>query len=272
MQKRLGTIFGCALVTFATAVTVRAQEVTLEPGTALRIELDRAVRSHIGASVQGHLTEPIYLVDHQVIPAGALVAGTIRSLHAGPKPDHVRRLLAADFTPPRVPDLVFTSITIPATSDRSASVIPIDAPAAQTEASVLTLGTRQKKRSLIAQTGALIKSNVQQTIDEVKHPHIKETVEKYAIGQLPYHPEFLWSKTRFNADMAEGASLADTPHPTLPLEDLHGRLPEGILYARLLAPLTSATAKHGDPVEAVTTQPLLSADGSRLLVPEGTHL
>ena len=44
------------------------------------------------------------------------------------------------------------------------------------------------------------------------------------------------------------------------------------MHARLLAPLTSQTAKRGDPVEAIITQPLLSPDRTHLLVPEGTHL
>ena len=67
-------------------------------------------------------------------------------------------------------------------------------------------------------------------------------------------------------------TLPDTPHATLPLADLRGRLPEGTLHARLISPLTSRSAKHDDPVEAIITQPLLSADRSKILVPEATHL
>jgi hypothetical protein len=251
---------------------LKAQEVTLEPGTALRIELDHAVRSHVGASVRGHLTEPVYLVDHQVIPAGALVFGSIRGMRPGPTADHIRRLLAADFTPPRVPDLVFTSIAIPANGAQGGRVVLIDAPAVETQSSVLTLGTKHKRQSLVAQVGGLVKGTERAAVDRLKHPQLKETVEKYVIGQLPYHPEFLWSKTRFNADMDRAATLPDMPHSALILEDLHGRLPEGALHARLISPLTSENAKRGDPVEAVITRPLLSPDGTRLLVAQGTHL
>jgi hypothetical protein len=203
MSKSFGAILGCTMMTLSVPSILKAQEVTIAPATALRIELDRRLRIHVGASVVGHLTEPVYLVDHEVIPAGALVSGTIHGLLPGSRSDHIRRLLAADFTPPKVPEIVF---------------------------------------------------------------------EKWAVGQLPYHPEILWSKARFNADLATPMTLPDTPRPTLPLEDLRGRLPEGTLHARLISPLTSQNAKHGDPVEAIITQPLLSADRSRILVPEGTHL
>lgn len=153
-----------------------------------------------------------------------------------------------------------------------ARVVSIRAPATQTNAAVLTLGTKKQKRSLKGQVSDAIGRAKQQAGDLVKQHEIKEIIEKWAVGQLPYHPEILWTKTRFNADLAEAAAVTDVPHVTLPVADLRGRLPDGTLHARLLSPVTSATAKRGDAVEAVTTQPLLSPDGKRVLVPEGTHL
>ena len=214
MYKSFGAILSCTLAASAASPKLRAQEATLAPGTALRIELDHRVRSHVGAHVSGHLTEPVYLVDHQVVPAGALVSGVIRGLHPGPKSDHVRRLLAADFTPPKVPDVLFDTLTLPAVGTQGLRTIPINAPAVQTDAGVLTLGAKQKKQSLFAQARSAIKKAKDDTVDGLKHHEFTEAVEKYAIGQLPYHPEILWSKTRFNADLATPATLPDTPHPT----------------------------------------------------------
>lgn len=121
-------IFG-GLVIVAMSCASRAQQVTLRPGTALRVELDKRVRIRVGAQGTGHLTKPIYLVDHEVIPAGAPVSGSIRSTHPARTKDHVRRLLAADFTPPRLPDVVFDSVTIPAQGSRTSSTAAIVAPA-----------------------------------------------------------------------------------------------------------------------------------------------
>jgi len=272
MHKSFGAILGCTLVILTVSSVLQAQEVTLAPATALRIELDHRVRIRVGASVVGHLTEPIYLVDHEVIPASALVSGTIRGLHSGSRSDHVRRLLAADFTPPRVPDILFDSITLPGSGNHAACVIQIDAPAVPTDASILSLGTKKQKQSIKAQVVDMIKQRKDDATEMLKNHQYKEIMEKWAIGQLPYHPEILWSKARFNADLATPMSLPDTPHTTLPVEDLRGRLPEGALHARLTSPLTSQTAKRGDLVEAIITQPLLSADRSQILVPEGTHL
>ncbi len=52
---------------------------------------------------------------------------------------------------------------------------------------------------------------------------------------------------------------------------LGGALPDGsVVGARLITPLSSATAKKGQDVEAVLTRPLL--DGERLVLPQGSRL
>lgn len=272
MNRSLEVALGCTIAALIASPLLRAQEATLAPGTALRVELDHRVRIHVGASVTGHLSEPVYLVDHQVIPKGALVYGTIRGTHPGPRGEHVRQLLAADFTPLRVPNVVFTSLTIPATAATASRTVLIEAPAVQTDASVLTLGTRKQRQSIKAQLTGVIKQRVQEAKDTLRHHQFTEIVEKWAVGQLPYHPEILWSNARFNADLAMPADVPDTPHPDVPTEDLRGHLPAGTLYARLLSSLTSETAKRGDPVEAIITRPLFSPDGAHLLVPQGTHI
>ena len=134
------------------------------------------------------------------------------------------------------------------------------------------LGLRRKSNRIKGQIGSYINQRKQEASEGIKQHKVGEIIEKWAVGQLPYHPEILWSDTRFNADLATAATIPDTPHPQLGTEDLRGRLPEGALHARLVSPLTSETAKKGDPVDAIITRPLLSADGARLLVPEGTHL
>jgi hypothetical protein len=249
-----------------------AQQVTLPSGTAFQVQLDRRVRIRSGAQVFGHLTQPIYLSDHEVIPAGALVSGSIGGTHPARTKEHVRRLLAADFTPPRLPDIVFDTLTVPAQCGHPLGAISIAAPAEQTSASVLTLSTKAQKRSIKQQIGDQISQAKQDASDTIKDHHYWEIVERWAIGQLPYHPEIIWSKARFNADLTGPVDVWDTPHLALPVDDLHGRMPAGSLDARLLTSLSSETARRGDVVEAVVTKPLLTLDGSRVMVPEGTHL
>lgn len=271
MRTRWKYVMSCVMVS-TVGGTCCGQQVTLQPGTALRIELDKSVRIRAGATVTGHLTQPVYLVDHEVVPVGTLVSGTIRSTHAGKRKDHVRRLLAADVTPLRLPDVVFETMTIPPTGHAAESRIAMDAPAEQTNASALTLGVKPKQRSLAQQAGDRIGQAKQEVSDTLKGHHYWEIVQKWAIGQLPYHPEILWRKARFNADLAAPVVVPDPPHVTLPVEELHGGLPEGTINARLVTSLSSGSAKRGDAVDAIVTKPLLTPDGTKLLVPEGTHL
>ena len=118
----------------------------------------------------------------------------------------------------------------------------------------------------------MVRQRIDDTKEALKHHDVSEAAEKWAVGQLPYHPDILWSNTHFNAELATPATLPDTAHVTLPTTDLRGRLPEGTLHARLISALTSETAKRGDPVDAIITQPLLSPDKTEILVPEGAHL
>ena len=264
------TLFGS--IAMMVAGHLHAQDAVLAPGTALRVVLDHPARIHKGASLQGHLTEPVYLLDHKIVPAGATVTGTIRGTRPGPKALRVRRLLAADFTPPRVPEAVFTALTIPAQGFLAARTVAIEAPALETSATVLTLGVKPRKQSLFSQLKGTIAERKQDALDTLREHRYREIVERWALGQLPYHPDILWSKTHFNADLATAATLPDPVHTSLPVEDLRGRLPEGVLHARLVTALSSETAKRGDRVDAVITEPLLSADGTHLLVSQGTHL
>lgn len=260
----------------ATAILVApqlvAQTATLPHPVVLPVELDHRVRVRVGARVRGHLTEPVFLEDHSIFPAGAPVSGSIRNLFRGSRSDRVRRLLAGDFTPPRVPEVVFDSVTVPPMDGRPGRELRIEAPAVETNASILTLGRRTKRQTVVQQAKEAMAQRKQDALDNFESHHLVETVERWAINQLPYHPDLVWSRTRWNADLLAGGTVPDPAHPVLPHEDLHGRLPEGELRARLATPLSSATAKRGDVVEARITRPLLSADGQRLLVPEGTTL
>jgi hypothetical protein len=49
-------------------------------------------------------------------------------------------------------------------------------------------------------------------------------------------------------------------------------MPTGIIEARLLTPLSSATDRHGADVTAVLTRPLLTPDGKQVLFPEGAKM
>jgi hypothetical protein len=91
-------------------------------------------------------------------------------------------------------------------------------------------------------------------------------------GMLPYHRQAWPAGTLFNGVLQEPLAApapssieARNDHPAVSEPEA----PE--VSARLLTPLSSATARRGAPVEAVVTRPLFSTDHA-LLIPEGSRL
>ena len=78
---------------------------------------------------------------------------------------------------------------------------------------MLTLGVKPKKRSIKQQVGDQIGQAKRDASETLKDHHYWEIVEKWAIGQLPYHPEMIWRKARFNTDLSTAADV-----PTLPTQ------------------------------------------------------
>jgi hypothetical protein len=89
------------------------------------------------------------------------------------------------------------------------------------------------------------------------------------MSRLPYHPQYVRSRTRFDAELA--APLNFGPE-NVTQDSLHllGSQPAAgsLVHARLLTPLDSNSSTPGQKVEAVLDQPLFSAD-HQLILPEG---
>lgn len=78
-------VFVCGVVCWLAITPLFAQTATLPSGTPLKVELTKRVRIRRGVAVFGHLVQPVYLLDHRLLPAGAAVTGHIRTVHAGPR-------------------------------------------------------------------------------------------------------------------------------------------------------------------------------------------
>jgi hypothetical protein len=95
--------------------------------------------------------------------------------------------------------------------------------------------------------------------------------ERLAVAQLPYHPQYLESGTSFNADLQQPLDFGTEPLTPAVLESIGTPPPSGsVVHAVLVTPLSSASSKKGDAVEAVITQPLVVSD--HLLIPEGSRI
>jgi hypothetical protein len=139
-------------------------------------------------------------------------------------------------------------------------------PTAQTSGGVMS-GAKQKVKD---QANAQI-DRIKGIPDLVRGTDKKEWVSDYLLSRLPYHPQYVRSKTRFDAELA--APLAFGSEAVTPDSLVLGSQPAAgsVVHARLLATLDSGISPQGEKVEAVLEQPLFSAE-HKLIFPEGTRV
>jgi len=65
----------------------------------LRVELDKSYPLRAGTRIQGHLTEPVYLIDHVAIPANSKVYGAITREHSVSRQVRTAAMFNGDLTP-----------------------------------------------------------------------------------------------------------------------------------------------------------------------------
>ena len=106
----------------------------------------------------------------------------------------------------------------------------------------------------------------------VRSPDKLQRLEDYFVTRLPYHPQYVRNRTRFDADLAQSLDFGSASIPGDSLT-LLGTAPgnNSVIPARLLTPVHSGQTQKGQFVEAVTSEPLFSPD-KRLMLPEGTRL
>jgi hypothetical protein len=231
---------------------------TVPPGTPLRVAMERRVAiKRVGEPIQGRLVDPVFVFDRVVLPAGSLVKGHIAEIGGIPTRRRLRAILSGNFTPPR--DV-----------------------RAQFDALVLSDGLRLSIRTSLSRgTSHIIRvAKERKSQWEPNRPAIRgfsapgrmSQLKSTLLGMLPYHRQAWPAGTRFEGVLQEPLTA---PLPG-PVEARTGKAavtqPEAQeVNARLLTPISSATARKGAPVEAAVTRPVFSTD-HELLIPEGSRL
>jgi hypothetical protein len=96
-------------------------------------------------------------------------------------------------------------------------------------------------------------------------------IERYAIAQLPVHPQYVEGGTVYFAELEEPLEFGTEVLTTEMATAINTPPPQGsFVHARLEKGLSSATSRKGEEINAVLSQPLF--DGERLLLPQGTRL
>ena len=258
----------------------RSISLTVPAGVPLRLYLTKRVSKRLNAPVDARLLTPVYAFDHEVIPAGTQVLGHVSRIQAVSKWVRLRAVLGGDFTPLHVAQFEFTSFV--QADGRAIELHTIESPGLN---SLVPLKPpKPPSQNAPSNNGGIVataKQNAKDTIDAqiarvksipeiVRGPGKKEWLYDYAMSRLPYHPQSVRSRTRFDAELKSPLAFGSETVTQNQLALLGSQPPQGsIAHARLLTPLDSISSMPGEKVEAVLEEPLFSAD-HRLILPEGT--
>src|SRR5216684_5905526 len=252
---------------------------TVPAGTPLKVVLDHEIRiQKVGQKVHGTTAEPIYAFDQLLVPAGSEVNGKIAELDAVSKKTRALAGLNADFSPDRKVRIEFDELVLKdgrhlpihvLVTPGSSAVLRF-VPASEEPQGKMAEGKAAAKGK-IAQARQQIHDQIAGVKEQIHAPNKMHRLERLALAQSPYRPQYMDSGTSFIADVQEPLSFGSEQLKAEALTNIGSQPPAGsLVHAWLTTPLSSATSKRGDPVEAVISQPLLVSD--QLFLPEGSRL
>ena len=250
----------------------------LPKGTPLKVTIDKDLRiRHVGQPIAGKTTEPIYAFDKLLVPAGSEVTGKIAEIDNVSTKTRTLSAMNADFSPERKIHVEFdqlimpdgTRLTIHTVVSPGAGMLQF-VPARATKQSKVSEG-KEAARGKFNQARQDIKQQIAALKKQISEPDKVHRLERFALAQSPYRPQYLDAGTSFNADVQESLSFGSEPLQPEMVSKV-GTLPPsgGIVHAWLTTPLDSAINQKGDRVEAIISQPLMV--GNDLYLPEGSKL
>ena len=254
-----------ALLLVPLTVCAQSERVTVAAAVPLRVEVDHGYRLRVGQQIAGHLTDPVYVARSLVIPAGAQVVGTITATRSVPRGERANALLDGDFTPLKDAVVQFQTLVLP-----GGTRLPIATSVTERTTKLVRFQASKPHSSLKSQVQAQITEHKKQVKETVNGPNKMDRLRRFVYGQLPWHPQEIWAGTDYDAELTQPLEVPQAQPPVAAVEG-DPKL-SGTLEARLITNLDSSTAKQGQPVHAVVTQPLLDAAKQHVVLPEGTEL
>ena len=251
-------------------------ELTIPAGTPIRIVITKRVRiARAGAAVSGKVTDTVYAFDQAVIPAGSRVRGHVARVAPVSKMRRTMAYADADFSPARQYTVTFDKIIL--SDGRALPVVTTATRGTQNVIHVMSDPARAaKKKSALAKAVDSAKQQVKdgyhRAMTEIKSPGKMQRARQYLLAQLPYRRQYLEPGTRFNADLEKSLDFGPAKRTPKDLGSVGMEpAPDTTLHARLTYEVSSATAKHGTPIEAVLTAPVFNAQ-HQLLLPASSRI
>lgn len=265
------------------------QSVTLPAGTPLAVSTLDHLPMRAGEVLITHTLYSIYADNALALPAGTEITGSVVSLH----PDHAARIdarLGGDFTPLDKPVVRFTAIRL-----ANGIVVPITTGSASDGAPVYkVIATQPRKGGLIGDEYTALKQRAYDSLDTIIGPDKVDRTKQFFYSQLPYHPQRISKGTAWTVETDAPASFVLPPtvakaqalppppprhrgrfaklvgRPEKPVPAPQANNDHGwILRAYLSQPMSSATSKPGESIQATVARPVFNIDGT-LAVPQGS--
>ncbi len=249
-------------------------------GTPVKVALDRELRiRNVGQQVHGKVVEPVYSFDTLVVPAGTEVTGKVAAIEPVSKKIRIMSGMNANFSPAHKVQLQFDQLILPdgrcfpmqtSVSMASNGVLEFVPAGAQQKRNAVGVGKNRASRE-IHQLQQDLKRKWADTKTQLHEPGKMHRLERYALEKSPYHPQYMNPGTSFNADLLQPLDFGNEAFTPRQLSSIGNPPPSGsVVHALLVTPLSSATSREGDRVEAVISQPLVVSN--QLFIPQGSHL
>ena len=250
---------------------------TVPKGTAIQVALDGEVRIREERQpLRGHVVQPIYAFDKLVIPVGTEVSGQITRIEAVSAGKRALAALDADFTPAHAFEVQFDELIL--ADGRHIAIRTEVTPGSGQVIRFLTAkddkpksGVKEAASEKATQAKEEAKQEWDAAMSQVKQPGKMRRAERYAIAQLPVHPQYIDAGSVYFAELQEPLEFGQEPLTQEMVTSLSANPPTGtFVHARLMTPLNSATTPKGAEVEAILSQPVFDSD--HLILPQGSHL
>lgn len=251
---------------------------TVAKGAPLQVALDQEIRvKKVGQPVHARIVEPVYAFDHIVVPVGSEIIGEVTKIEEISGGKRTLAALNADFTPRRRIEVGFHELVL-ADGRRFQLHTSVTPGSGQVIELVTATNEKEKKNAVRDKASEKTKQAKQQAHQEwdnamkqLKTPGKIRRLERYGEAQLPVHPQYIPAGTVYFAELEDALDFGREAM-TAPMASSIGSelLAGSVVHARLVTPLSSATAHKGQDVEAVLSQPLM--DGERLILPQGSRL
>jgi len=253
---------------------------TVPAGTPLKVALDQEVRLRsVGQPVHGKVVDPVYVFDQLVVPAGSGVVGQVAEIKSVSKKRRTVAAMNADLSPPHEVRIEFSDLVL--ADGRHVPLQTIVSPGSNGVLQFVPANAKQNqgKKEIAKNAASRQISEMRQEAkrqwnaakQQIHAPEKMHRLQRLAVAQLPYHPQYLDSGASFNAELQQPLDFGTEVVRPGRFADIGTQPPSGsLVHALLVTPLNSATTKKGDPVEAEISQPLVAS--SHLFLPAGSRL